>query len=127
REQAALLQAAVLRAVELVPARRGGPIRPPFLRFRRQRGNFAVRRIGDQRSAQIGNHGAALAPELVIGAAHVGRPAAIAAVAIHLVNCFLLERGRFGGRQRRLACKLGGPLPRRGGGGGPDSLDIRLA
>ena len=91
RQQAALLQAAIFGAVKLVASGRCRAIRLPLPGLRRQRRNLPIRRIGDQRSAQVGNHAAALAPKLVISATYVGRTATIAPVAVHVVNRFLLD------------------------------------
>src|SRR6266850_1587624 len=90
-------------------------------------------RAGSSESSLVGEIGgfdnlrSPFEPEFVVGAGDIGRGSSGAAIAITLVEQALLIFRRFLFRKEFFSGELSGPLQRRKGGCGPDSLKIRLA
>ena len=103
----------------------------PRLALLGELGYAPVRRIDDERRAQrLDDRGAAVHPEVVVGA-HVvaghGRARVLLPQAEVPVELVLLALGRLFGSQERLVAQILGPLERRERPEVPDSLQIRIA
>src|SRR5712691_7785872 len=97
--------------------------RRSLLRFRRHGGNLPVGRVHNQRSAQAPDHLAALEPEIVNRAAGLKSRRSLAGLLGH--SLLIFDRFRFG--KELLPGELLGPLQRRDGRVGPESLEVWLA
>ena len=117
-EDAALGERTLFGIVEMVPA-----FLDPLLRRGRQRRDAAVGRIDHQRGLR-GDPGPEVPPEIVVGAFHVHRRTAVAAILVRRFDAVLGELLRLFFRNRLLSGEFAGTLERSELGEIPRALQV---